>query len=173
MALPRYTIACIIVTCYDKTMMAVSPRKRGRPPTGKAMSAAERMRRMRDRRKAAGLKPQTTWISQESPLAPYSDHGRLDLRSLAMHTVIARKLARDPRLLAVGQENLKRWSQRRGGDMPAWLKEWEAILEQPWREVAALITELSPRATRLRQSSPFAGVLTAQERKRIYDAFRA
>ncbi len=115
----------------------------------------------------------TRWVSQEVATAPYSDHRRLDLRSLAMHTLIARKIARDPKLLAVARRNLKRWGERWGHRTPAWHKEWQEILKQPWREVAALLTELSPLATRLRQSSPFAGVLTPQERKRIYDAFRA
>ena len=128
---------------------------------------------MRQRRKAAGFKLQSRWLQDGAPAAPYSDHRRLDLRSLAMHTLIARKIARAPGLLAVARKNLRRWGERWGEDSPVWLREWQAILEQPWGEVAALITELSPRATRLRQSSPFAGVLTPQERKRIYDAFRA
>ena len=128
---------------------------------------------MRHRRKEAGLKLQTKWVPEGEPSAPYSDHVRLDLRSLAMHTLIARKLARDPKLLGAGLETLKRWRVRRDGAAPPWLEEWEVILKRPWREVAALITDLSPRATRLRQSSPFARVLTSQERKRIYDAFRA
>ena len=153
--------------------MAKASRGRGRPPTGKALSAAERMRRMRQRRKAAGLKLQTQWVQDGFSTAPYSDHRRLELRSLAMHTLIARKLARAPKLLAVARENLRRWDERWGGDSPLWLEEWQAILKRPWREVAAFMTELSPRATRLRQSTPFAGVLTPQERKRIYDAFRA
>jgi hypothetical protein len=153
--------------------MATSSRGRGRPPTGKALSAAERMRRMRQRRKAGGLKLQSRWVYDGASTAPYSDHRRLDLRSLAMHTLIARKLARSPGLLAIARENLRRWGERWGDDTPVWLEEWQAIVKRPWREVAAFITEMSPRATRLRQSSPFAGVLTPQERKRIYDAFRA
>ena len=153
--------------------MATSSRGRGRPPTGKALSAAERMRRMRQRRKAGGLKLQSRWVYDGASTAPYSDHRRLDLRSLAMHTLIARKLARSPGLLAIARENLRRWGERWGNDTPVWLEEWQAIVKRPWREVAAFITEMSPRATRLRQSSPFAGVLTPQERKRIYDAFRA
>jgi len=161
----------IIVTCYDKMEMATS--SRGRPPTGKALSAADRMRRMRQRRKAAGLKLESRWVHEGASLAPYSDHRRLDLRSLAMHALIARKLARAPRMLRVARKNLKRWSERWGDDTPVWLEEWQAILDRPWPEIAAFITELSPHATRLRQSSPFAGVLTRQERKRIYDAFRA
>jgi hypothetical protein len=153
--------------------MKDTSRNRGRPPTGKAVSAAERMRRMRQRRRASGLKLEARWVADDGSASPYSDHHRLDLRSLAMHTLIARKLSRDPGLMAIPRGNLERWGERWGADAPAWLGEWRAILKRPWREVAALITELSPLATRLRQSSPFAGVLTRQERKRIYDAFRA
>jgi hypothetical protein len=36
-----------------------------------------------------------------------------------------------------------------------------------------LLVSRSERATRLRQSSPFAGVLTPAERRRVYEAFRA
>ena len=131
------------------------------------------MRRMRQRRRAAGLKLQSQWVPKGSSTVPYSDHSRLDVRSLAMHTLIARKLARDPGLLSVARENLRRWGERWGDDPPAWLEEWQAILKRQCMEVAALITDLSPRATRLRQSSPFAGALTPRERKRIYEAFRA
>ena len=154
-------------------MKQSSTPRRGRPPTGRALSAVERMRRMRERRKAQGFKPVTQWVSDGVLVSPYSDHRRLDLRSLAMHTLVARKLARDPELLTFARDNLKRWGERWGRDTPVWHNEWQAVLKRPWREVAALITDLSPRATRLRQSSPFAGVLTREERKRIHDAFRA
>jgi hypothetical protein len=138
------------------------------------MSAAERMRRWRERRKAAGLKPVVSWVSKEGRAQPtYSSHRLLDARSLAMHVVIARKIERDPALLAVARRNLERWSAQRQGDVPPWLKEWRGVLRQPWPRVAALITDPGEHATRLRQSSPFAGVLTNEERWRIHEAFRA
>jgi len=90
-----------------------------------------------------------------------------------MHTVIAQKIERDPKLLRIPRRNLRRWGARSGDPAPAWIKEWREILSKPWPTVAALITELSEEATRLRQSSPFAGVLTSFERRRIYEAFRA
>lgn len=90
-----------------------------------------------------------------------------------MHAVIARKIERDPKLLQIARRNIQRWSTQRGADTPTWLNEWREILDQPWRSVAALITEPSENAARLRRSSPFAGVLTQQERRRIYEAFRA
>jgi hypothetical protein len=128
------------------------PVTRGRPSTGSAMTAAERMRRLRERRKAAGL---------------------LEARSLAMHAVIARKIERDPTLLAIAHRNVERWRIRWKDAPPAWLEEWQEVLKQPWQHIAALITEPSENGARVRQSSPFAGILTNKERWRVYEAFRA
>lgn len=90
-----------------------------------------------------------------------------------MHAVIAQKIERDPKLLDVPRNNLKRWSARWENEVPAWYGEWRGIMNRPWAEIAAIITEPSEEGARLRQSSPFAGILSAAERKRIYAAFRA
>lgn len=137
------------------------------------MTAAERMRRLRKRRKAAGLKPVLTWVAHEPEQSSYSSHRLLEARSLAMHAVIARKIERDPTLLAIPRNNVERWGARWQESAPAWIYEWREVLKQPWPRIAALITEPSERAARLRQSSPFAGVLSNVERRRIYEAFRA
>jgi hypothetical protein len=132
------------------------------------------MRRFRARRKAAGFKTVASWVADAGrPRTPYSSHRLLEARSLAMHAVIARKIERDRRLLDVPRNNLKRWRKRWATDVPKWFAEWQEILRRPWPEIAALITEPSEEAARLRQSSPFAGVLSAGERERIYEAFRA
>ena len=138
------------------------------------MSAADRMRRMRERRKAQGLKPVVSWVPSAAPARPsYSSHRLLEARSLAMHAMIAHKIERNPQLLAIPRDNLKRWSARWESDAPAWYHEWCEIMQRSWPEIAAIITEPSEEGARLRQSSPFAGVLSAAERKRIYEAFRA
>jgi Protein of unknown function (DUF3018) len=137
------------------------------------MTAAQRMRRLRQRRRAAGLKPVVTWVTEDPDQSTYSSHKLLEARSLAMHAVIARKIERNPALLEIPKSNIERWSARWPEGAPAWLDEWRKLLKQPWPRIAALITELSERAARLRQSSPFAGVLSNQERRRIYEAFRA
>ena len=105
------------------------------------------------------------------PGSGYSSHRLLEARSLAMHAVIAAKIERDPKLLDISRRNLKRWRASSAGDVPVWLEEWTRIMKRPWREIAAVITEPSEEGARLRQSSPFAGVLTQSERRRIYDAF--
>ena len=149
-------------------------RKRGRPKTANPMSAAERMRAYRKRKRAAGLKSVSQWVAAEGDqISRYSDHRVLDARSLAMHCKIAQKISRDPELLNVAKQNLARWRQKSAGEYPRYLEEWKDILDRPWMEVAGFITSTSDDAIRLRSSSPFAGVLSAEERKRIYEAFGA
>jgi len=138
------------------------------------MTAAERMRRLRKRRKAAGLKAVVAWVREKPETAPtYSSHQLLEARSLAMHAVIARKIERDPTLLAIAHRNVERWRIRWQDAPPPWLVEWQEVLKRPWQHIAALITEPSENGARVRQSSPFAGILTNEERWRIYEAFRA
>lgn len=153
--------------------MTQSTRRRGRPPKGKAKTAAERMRAYRRRKREAGLKARTTWVPEvrDTP-GIYSDHQVLDARSLAMHCRIAQKITADPKLLATAIENLDRWEKSAGADQPRYINEWRQIISQPWPVVAAFITSMSDEATRLRSSSPFAGVLTEAERQEIYAAFK-
>jgi len=100
-----------------------------------------------------------------------SDHGRLDQRELALHRVVAEKLERDPSLLQVAQGNIARW--RRQGVRSPYFLEWERILTEPLPSVLELLRSPDERAVRLRQSSPFAGILSEQERLAIYNAFAA
>ena len=138
------------------------------------MTPAERMRAYRKRKRDAGLKSVRRWEPAERISAhAYSDHRILDARSLAMHCKIVQKITRDPALLDKAKANLERWTAKSGDQPPQYLHEWQKILERPWPEIAELITGMTEDATRLRSSSPFAGVLTASERDQIYEAFRA
>jgi hypothetical protein len=150
------------VTRYDVKM----PSSRRKQPA----TAADRMRRYRARNKAAGLSEQRRWVSPPGSMAPFSDHTLHDIRSLAMHAVIAQKLLRQPRLVKVAQRNLVRWLA--ANPEAAAFHEWASILSRPLPDILALITSTSEEATRLRQSSPFAGVLGPAERERFFAAFR-
>ena len=144
-------LQAIIVTSYDKSMVTAirERRNRGRPRTGKAMTAAERMRRLRARRRKAGLRSVVSWQpAVPADPAPYSPHRLLEARSLAMHALIAAKIARDPDLLRKPRRNLESWSSRWGNRLPRWAVEWRSILERPWPQIAALITEPSENAAR-------------------------
>ena len=101
-----------------------------------------------------------------------SDHTRLDERSLALHRAVAEKLRADPSLIEQARDNIRRWQAARESSSPA-LAEWERLLSEPTEKIAALLVERSERANRLRQSSPFAGILTEAERKAIYESHTA
>jgi len=163
--------ALFIVTRYIKSMKTIA-KKRGRPRKDNALTAAERMRAYRKRKRDAGFKNVRRWEPAEG-VRQYSDHRILDARSLAMHCKIAQKISRDPDLLDKARANVERWSAKSADPLPQYLHEWQEILKRPWPEIAEIITSMSDEATRLRSSSPFAGILTADERDQIYAAFRA
>ena len=132
------------------------------------------MRRYRQRKRAAGLKLVRRWVSGEAQaVGPWSDHRLLEARSLALHCLAAVSIERQPQLLEIARHNLANWRQARGGVLPPALQEWEEILSRPWPQIAAVMTAPTEEGARLRQSSPFAGVLTPAQRRRVYEAFRA
>ena len=146
----------------------------GRPATGRALTAAERMHRYRARQRAAGLRPVTRMEARVPAVSAGAlKHRVIEARSLAMHCLAAQKVARNPALLKDVRRTLDAWRARYGTEVPRALVEWKAVLDRPWPEIAAFITDPGERATRLRQSTPFAGVLSAGERERVYAAFRA
>jgi len=149
-------------------------KKRGRPKKADAKTAAERMRAYRKRKRDAGLKNVRRWEQTDVLTSGrYSDHRILDARSLAMHCKIVQKISHDPRLLKKAKANLSRWSAKIDGPKPRYLEEWQEILDKPWPTIAEMMTSMSEDATRLRSSSPFAGILNEKEREQIYAAFRA
>ena len=154
--------------------MVKKAKKRGRPKSANPKTAAERMRAYRKRKRDAGFKSVRRWEPiDEVESTVYSDHQILDARSLALHCRIAQKIERDPALLDTARDNLDRWIRKSGRTAPPYLLEWKEILSQPWPRVAKLITAMNEESTRLRSSSPFAGILTDEEREQIYEAFRA
>jgi hypothetical protein len=94
-------------------------------------------------------------------------HDWIDRRSLALHEAVAAKLDERPELLHVAHDNLARWLQR--SPSPA-LQEWRDLLGRATlADITTLLRSPADSAARLRQSSPFAGILTPQERRTIMD----
>jgi excisionase family DNA binding protein len=90
-----------------------------------------------------------------------------ELHSLAYHRLVAERL--DEGILDDARRRLRRWENEQRID-PRWASEWERILDMPPSRIARTIAADTPRARALRQSSPFAGVLTAQERRALVRA---
>jgi hypothetical protein len=98
-------------------------------------------------------------------------HQWIDDRSLALHSAVASKLEARPELLVVARQNLRRWLNARP---VAALLEWQDLLDRaPLTDVIATLRSASPEAARLRQSSPFAGILSPSERQSILDAYES
>ena len=89
---------------------------------------------------------------------------RADRRSLALHARVLDHLLRDPEgVRARARRNLV---VIRGANPNAgpWLDEWAHLLEGPIHELGSVLISTDEHARALRQSSPFAGVLTQEER---------
>jgi hypothetical protein len=70
--------------------------------------------------------------------------------------------------------NLSRMRQAHPDGMAArWIAQWQKILSGGVDQVLAVLTARTSTAADLRQNSPFAGVLSEEERHRVTSAFRA
>lgn len=92
-------------------------------------------------------------------------HEWIDQRSLALHEAVAARLKAQPQLLEVARANLRRWLAARPA---AVLREWQRLLDSlPLPQLVQLLRSPEEEAVRLRQSSPFAGILSPAERQAI------
>jgi hypothetical protein len=94
------------------------------------------------------------------------NHRDLDLRSLEFGRRIAAKLRADPTLVQIARENVRRWQDRpeAGASLLQCYEEWSQLLTRlPAEELADLLERDDEDAARLRQNSPFAGVLAPRE----------
>lgn len=96
---------------------------------------------------------------------------RSDERSKMLHKEIAKKLENNPRLWDIPKNNIIKWQKGGRKLTPAFI-EWEHILKTKTRkQILAILLSGSEESTRLRSSSPFAGVLNENERKKIFELF--
>jgi|SRR5680860_12045 len=99
-----------------------------------------------------------------SPASDVAGHDRATRRSLAYHRALARSL-RQPMI----DDALRQvWKWRLQGRIdPRYADRWERLLRGPVAEVRKAISEDSQAAGDLRQTSPFAGMLSEPERRKI------
>ena len=149
-------------------------RIQGRPITGEAQSPAQRMRRYRARRRAAGFRLVTRY---EAPprsrlTASELDQRIVQARALALHCLAAKKIDEDRALLKRVRQRLDYWRRNAATSEPlAKVDEWEEVLSRPWAAIAVFITDPGSEAAGLRRISPFDIVLSPPERRRVYAAF--
>jgi hypothetical protein len=94
-------------------------------------------------------------------------HQEIDSRSLVMAREIVKRIDADPKHSGVvhAREVCRRWNIERQSPV---ISEWLEILEKPWAEIRSILLDEGEYGKRLRQSSPFAGILSNRERWRIY-----
>jgi hypothetical protein len=93
-------------------------------------------------------------------------HSRADRRALAYHRAVAKRLNRQ-----MIDEALHRvWKWHAEGKLdPRYADEWEQVLRLRVADVRRTLTSDDARAQDLRQNSPFAGMLSEPERRRILE----
>ena len=96
------------------------------------------------------------------------------LRSLLFGYAVAGRVVADPvGTLALARENLRRMRENAArGAALRWFDEWERLLDGPLLELLEALTSPSPLSRELRQNTPFAGVLSEDERHRVREVFR-
>src|SRR3712207_2017424 len=92
-------------------------RKRGRPTSQQPMSPAERMRLHRMRRKRAAL-------VRNSSVSCAIDRRTIEVRTLALHCLAARKINDNPLLLDKVKRTLDYRVRNSGNHIPRALKRW-------------------------------------------------
>ena len=119
---------------------------------------------------ASGCRVEFEAMTTKNPKSTPEPLERNAARSLALHVLVAQRVTENPALLERVRGNLERWSIAHD-PAPGWIAEWQEILNRPWPEIAALITEPGPAGTQLRKTSPFSGVLSPDERLQIFEKF--
>lgn len=99
---------------------------------------------------------------------------RSDRRSRWLNIAVAGELVRDPdTVLSRARQNLELLQAKHPrGQGADWLRQWEKLLDGPVDDVLDVLTSTTPRARELRTNSPFAGVLTGEDREQVLHAFQ-
>lgn len=158
----------------------VTPRGRREVPSSQLVDLVDQLNRggddgkpvtlasvIRARRHQAEQIDSAEFLPRRRRQAKPRKHRSAELQALAYHRLVARRL--DERLVNDARKRLRRW-RASGRIHPRWAEEWEAALAMPPNRIAKLISSDTERARQLRQSSPFAGALNEQERRRVLTA---
>jgi hypothetical protein len=96
-----------------------------------------------------------------------ADHATAERRSLRYHRAIARRIPGDPTIVERARARVEQWL-RDGSVAEFYTRGWRELLNLEPGELSSFLVDRGERATSFRQVSPFAGVLTARERWRLW-----
>jgi hypothetical protein len=90
-----------------------------------------------------------------------------DVRSLALHREIARRIRAEPGLLTAVRQRVAEW--RRASSVSShYVTTWSGLLDGPEDVLLATLERDDEAATALRQASPFLGIIDARQRWQIW-----
>lgn len=96
-------------------------------------------------------------------------------KSLWLHRALLTHLMLDPQsVLKTALTNIHNWKseQRSDGMVTHYLEQWEQVIDSGVDQVVSVLTGTGGASRELRQNSPFAGVLSGDERRRVLLSFR-
>jgi len=94
------------------------------------------------------------------------------LRSRRLHERAARRLAGDPALREVARERLQKLRQVNPHGR-VYHDRWQTLLDGSLPRLLRVMTEASEQSDAMRQESPLTVLVTAEERRRVFDSMRA
>lgn len=134
-------------------------------PTIAAYEADRRMPNLRTAERLAEAAGLEMTVDFGPPLT------REDRRSLELHAAVAEKLQESPESgIDAARRTLARMCAAHEDPGP-WVDHWTHLLELPVEHIVDVLLDPRPLARELRHNSPFAGLLSAAERARVYADF--
>lgn len=94
-------------------------------------------------------------------------------RSLWLAFAVAGQIVANPSAAhTLAKQNLVKMNKNARGQATAWLDEWDKLLNGQVGDMLTALTSRSPRGRDLRQNSPFAGILSEDERMQVLSSWK-
>jgi hypothetical protein len=103
-------------------------------------------------------------------------HDLIDRRSLELNRLVAEKIRQQPELMDLVRDKLDRTlaESRLSESCKDALREWKTIFSlKSFEKILEILVEDSDEGQRLRQSTPFTGILSQQERGEIFRRYES
>jgi excisionase family DNA binding protein len=145
-----------------RELLALMDEVRTAPSTERPLATAIRDRQRRAR--------ETIDLDRLLPSDRQRNHRVAELQALAYHRLVAERL--NDEMVRQARQRLDQW-RRANRIQTRWVDAWNSALAMPLDDLARLISADTAESRELRQTSPFAGVLNEQERRRLVQAVEA
>ena len=87
--------------------------------------------------------------------------------SFYLHFLVKKKLLSKPdKVIGIAKNNLKKWGERYSEE-PVWMTEWNDILDRGISSILPVLDGVDEKASLLRSSSPFTGIISQKERMEV------